>query len=180
MYDDVLTEFIAYVMQVVERPHESMSGLPVCPFAKKARLENKIKWVVFPFEEADLTNEKNISFVKSTVQQFCESSEQDILFVIHPDKKALTCDEVEQFCQKLLAMLPPDFICFSGHPDCKFRVGSYRRQEPYPNFQIIRKSLHDWGVDQLLKSRYYAKWDPKQLKEVLFPYPSLEQAPVET
>ena len=55
---EIVRELSQYIIDFVERPHPKLGNLPVCPFARKARLENRIQ-----FEVLELTREGILALV---------------------------------------------------------------------------------------------------------------------
>ena len=43
---EIVRELIQYIVDFVEQPHPKLGNLPVCPFARRARLENRIRFEV--------------------------------------------------------------------------------------------------------------------------------------
>ena len=44
-----------YLINFIEKEQEIFSGFPVCPFARKERIDNKIKYVECSFASIDTT-----------------------------------------------------------------------------------------------------------------------------
>jgi hypothetical protein len=47
--DDVIDAVVKWSEDFVEQPHEIFGGLPVCPFARAARIKQTIRFEVRPF-----------------------------------------------------------------------------------------------------------------------------------
>ena len=43
---EIVRELTQYIIDFVEQPQPKLGNLPVCPFARKARLENRIRFEV--------------------------------------------------------------------------------------------------------------------------------------
>jgi hypothetical protein len=55
---------------------------------------------------------------------------------------------------------------FGGHPQDDFQIqGLYTRRGPWPNFQIIKRSLAKKASQSLWSTGYYRNWTPEQLKK---------------
>lgn len=143
--EDIFAEMTAYNIAFVERPHPAFNDLPVCPFAKKARLEHKLQ-----YEICDL----DIHHMLDQIERWRTSGTQTIILVI-PDNEMPFADFLLHF-ELLKATLPKDLSVFEAHPHSDYLYhGVYTRREPYPNFQVMRISDLDRAHDQLLHSHWY-------------------------
>jgi len=131
----VIDEIEQYLKSFIEQPNASFGGLPICPFAAKARTEQRIDYQIGPFSLADFQpgtpQMKKIEDLKS-------QTEFQIVMFVHPDKQAMSVEDVDKVVAHVNGMLNPDMIAFSGHPLDQFSVNGVKiRQDPYPNFQVI-------------------------------------------
>src|SRR5262245_22896578 len=51
--DDIVAAMEQWSEEFIEQPHPIVGDLPVCPFAKAARLKKSIRFEVLPFDAAD-------------------------------------------------------------------------------------------------------------------------------
>lgn len=158
----------------IEEPHEIFGGLPVCPFARAARLKKAIRFEVRPFALDDPLEEGGelLSLVGEFARQE-ESGEVETLFVIHPDT-AQPLQDLESFVQRLNARLAGGclrgFQAFEAHPRSNFRVGEvYTRRSPYPSFQVLGRARLKGASDSLQSSDYYRRFTPDMLRAVGMP-----------
>ena len=165
---------VAWSESFVEHPHEIFGGLPICPFARAARLKQTIRFEVRPFAMDDPLDAGGelLSLVTEFVGQTA-SAGLETLFVIHPDR-AQPLRELEAFVERLNARMMSgplrDFQAFEAHPDSQFRVGNvYTRRSPLPSFQVLSRELLKKGSDSLLGSQYYARFTPEMLHAVGMP-----------
>jgi hypothetical protein len=86
---------VEYMKEFLEKPHQVFQGLPICPFARKARLENRILYKVHSFSiYPDLNPD---SPVMEMIRKFCQEDRYEVLLVLHPEKQALTQFQMQQF-----------------------------------------------------------------------------------
>lgn len=161
---------VEYMKEVLEKPHQVFQGLPICPFARKARLENRILYKVHNFLiHPELTSD---SPVMSMIDEFCQDPRYEVLLVLHPEQLALTQAQMQQFIDKLNETIAVrGLVAFGGHPDQEFNIqGIHTRQEPYLNFTIqFQQRLKD-ASDLLLKTTdYYQNWTAENLRYVGIP-----------
>jgi len=158
----------------IEQPHEIFGGLPVCPFARAARLKKAIRFEVRPFPLDDPLDEGGE--LLSLVGEFAREAENgglETLFVIHPDP-AQSLQDLELFVQRLNARLASGclrgFQAFEAHPQSNFRVGDvYTRRSPYPSFQVLSRARLKSASDSLQSSDYYRRFTPDMLRAVGMP-----------
>lgn len=161
---------VEYMKEFLEKPHQVFQGLPICPFARKARLENRILYKVHCFSShSDLNPD---SPVMEMIREFCQEEGYEVLLILHPEKQALTQAQMQQFIDRLNAKITPDgLVAFSGHPDQEFNIqGVYTRQEPYLNFTVQYNERLKDASDLLLKTTdYYQNWTAENLRYVGIP-----------
>ncbi len=146
--NEIIEEFLNHIIKFVEKPQLQFSNLPVCPYAKRARLQNRIR-----FEVIEMTKDGIINLIPS----FAENKELEVMVCIHP-RKDLPCSRVYEVAEELNKELT-DFQAFCGHPEDPFNIkGLYTRREPYPNVQIINKELGNKATAGLRKTGYYKMW----------------------
>jgi hypothetical protein len=172
--DRVVAATLKWSEDFIEQPHEIFGGLPVCPFARAARLKETIRFEVRSFAMDDPLDAR--SDILSLVAEFTEQTRScslETLFVIHPDR-AQPLRNLEGFVQRLNACMANGslrgFQAFEAHPDSDCRVGNvYTRRSPFPSFQVLSRELLKKGSDSLLGSAYYAQFTPEMLRAVGMP-----------
>jgi hypothetical protein len=171
---EVIDAVVRWSESFIERPHEMFGGLPVCPFAKAARLKETIRFEVRVFAMDDPLDEEGD--LLTLIHEFAHQTRTgglETLFVIHPDR-AQRLQDLEAFVGRLDARLAASdlrgFQAFEAHPESTFRVGDvYTRRSPFPSFQVLSRALLKKGSDSLLDSPYYARFTPEMLRAVGMP-----------
>ncbi len=158
MEAEIVKALTENLVNFIEVPHPAFAGMPVCPFAKQARLKGliDIKIVDFNLEEID-------DRIVNVVDFYFTNHEKLIIFA-HPDK---------HICQIKLNRLGdlyekrfPSLVVFRSHPLNEFQVdGLYTRREPYPNLQFVTKQ-HLEEARSRLSSKYYSKMSEDNLREL--------------
>lgn len=153
---EVIQEFVDHIINFVEKP--KLNGLPVCPFAKKARVKNLILFHVMP-----LTYDSTLSWIINN-----HNTVHEVMIIINDNKSNLSANDVENLAEQLNATLPSMGLqAFWGHPQALFCVdGVFTRREPYPNIQVIKKSVVEKAEKLLQATDYYNKWSKSNLDEV--------------
>jgi hypothetical protein len=165
--DAIITQMIHYLETVLEKPHPVFGGLPICPFSKKARLQNKILYKVLNLSFAEL--QPNSVLLKA-IQEFQTSECYDVLLFICPNVDFLSVDQVRSLVKTLNEMIASmKLAAFGGHPLDTFNIqGIYTRREPFINITIQGIELLNAASQQLKKTNYYHNWSPENLQEIGF------------
>ena len=169
----VLDAMVRWSDTVIERPHPVVGNLPICPFAKGARLKRTIRFEVLAFDAADPLEPSGT--VMRLVHEFRRAPDLETLFVIHPDRVGIGARALEAFVARLNARLATeadteDLQVFEAHPESDFCIGGvYTRRSPYPSFQALSRRLLKAASDSLLGSGYYAHFTPAMLRAVGMP-----------
>ena len=163
----VIATMVQYLETVLEQPHPVFGGLPICPFSKKARLQNKIFYKVLALAMDQLHTDSEL---RQAIAAFDESKQHDVLLVISPDEEALTVEQVQTFVEQLNHVLAPQGLAaFGGHPQDTFNVrGVYTRREPFINLTIQSLTVLQAASDQLARTAYYQNWSVENLRQVGF------------
>lgn len=141
----ILEEMIEYQKSFVEKPHAATNGMPICPFAKKARLDNDILYVIEPF---------CLPRMVEKVKEWSNSGYR-VLTLIDPNKD-MPLDEFMAFYSKFEAEMPKDLDLSDSHPEHPFTTnGLYTRRDPYPNIQVTHLKDFEELQRKLKKTRYY-------------------------
>ncbi len=164
----VIAAMTQYLQDVLEQPHPVFGGLPLCPFAKQARLQSKIDFQVQRFELDDLASSSSLML---TIQQFAQTQQHDVLLVIHPDPPMITLDRFQHEIDCLNTHLQTlHLTAFGGHPADPFHIQGVRtRQDPYVNLAIQSIEKLRLASARLATTRYYENWTPEALKAVGHP-----------
>ena len=166
---EIIHYMVEYITEFLEKPHPVFGGLPICPFVRKARLENRILYKVYRFEApTDLSPD---SPLLEMIQEFCQEGRYEVLMVIHPEQQIMTRLAVQQFIDSLNDQISAiGLVAFGGHPDEDFNIqGVHTRKEPFINFTVQSKQLIQDASDSLSKTDYYKNWTPENLKYVGIP-----------
>ena len=156
---EIVREFAQYIIDFVEQPQPKLGNLPVCPFARKARLENRIQ-----FKVLELTRDG----VLALLPLFTAKPELHVMICIDPRKDGLSSAEVCQLVEVLNQVLPAlNLSALGGHPEDPFNIdGLYTRRDPYPNLQLLRLDVGERAHQSLKSASYYDRWSESNLRDV--------------
>jgi hypothetical protein len=174
--EEIVTEVLDWSVNTVEQPHPIFAGLPVCPFARAARLKDAIRFEVRAFSVDESLDPDGwlLTLIADFAREEATGS-RETLFVIHPERRAMSATALEAFVARLDRRLR-DVPCLSGmrvfeaHPDSEFRVGDvYTRRGPYPSFQVLSHARLKATSDTLRGVGYYDHFTPAMLRAVGMP-----------
>ena len=165
---EVIREFTDYIVNFVEQPRPEMGNMPVCPFARKARLDSRMR-----IEVMELTS----GAITPHLASFARESSLDLIICVHPEKNGLSCGEVYRLAGELNELLPAlNILALAGHPDDPFNIdGLYTRREPYPNIQLLRRDVGERAYRSLESSGYYDRWTEENFRDLI---PMMSKSPV--
>jgi hypothetical protein len=131
----------------------------VCPFARKARLENRIR-----FEVRALTR----SAIFGLVPLFEAEPELHMVICIHPESDGISAPEVRRIVDALNETLPDvNLMALGAHPEDSFNIdGLYTRREPYPNIQLLRLDVGERAHQSIKDTGYYDRWTEDNMRDV--------------
>ncbi|RZM82798.1 DUF1415 family protein [Leptolyngbya iicbica] len=163
----VIDAMMAYLREFVEVPHPVFGDLPVCPFARKARLDNTIQFQVYPFTQNEV--EPDSQFME-LVTDFTRDAGSEILIMIHPRPAGMSLAAMESFVEALnLHLLPLELMAFGGHPEDNFNIqGVYTRRSPYPHLSIQSTPFLNQVTQSLRQTGYYQNWTAADLDVIGF------------
>ena len=142
-----------WILGYLSKPNAVFNGLPPCPYAKKAWLDNNVE--IKKFVNYDLLRDSIKNVVGSQVKIFYYE------YPLTPDAEKL------RSVVTWLAKEYPDYIFYDEHPDTIEKVG-----EEVVNSGVIaiivqnRKDLLEKRAE-LQKTGYYNNWTP-EMKERIF------------
>jgi hypothetical protein len=178
--EEIIAEMLRWSEEFIEQPHWSFGELPVCPFARAARLKRTIRFEVLPFDLDDPLDPDGE--ILSLAGELVRDPGLETLFVIHPEPAQVGARALEAFVARLndrlaVSDLTSGLQAFEAHPDSDFCIaGVYTRRGPYPSLQVLRHSLLKTASDALLGTSYYDQFTPDMLRAVGMPRHELHGA----
>ncbi len=155
------TKFIKnWLKTFVEVPHPVFAGMPPCPFARQARLQNKIKFEYYPSPAVWM--DMYVDIVR------CDFDKFDVLaMIIEADQ--FSAKETKRIARDLNKEFnEDDLVILEDHPDIPEKVKKVSLNNgKYILFLAQRLSKLTRFSNQLKNTKYYKNWTKAHLKDVV-------------
>ncbi|MBD1845141.1 hypothetical protein H6F89_17380 [Cyanobacteria bacterium FACHB-63] len=172
MESAIIAQMLDYISTTLEQSHPVFGNLPICPFARQARLSQQIQFIVSAFDRVSVT--KANSEMMTAIDQFYQTPNLAVLMLIHPCPTAFSLSDFNQLLSELNDQLAfVGLVAFGGHPDDSFNVaGVFTRQDPFINLVVQSRTKLQAASAQLQKTQYYDRWSPENLEALSFHHSS--------
>ena len=158
-HTDIVEKLINWMKDFVEVPNSLLGNWPPCPFARQARINNKIEIVYSGHDIIPATVEQNLSKLE----------DKDVIIVyfdhnmIRPDALA---DLVKSYNEGFL--MPRNYVALEDHPDSAEYVNGVKMNFGECGLLIVSKldKLNE-ASDNLREKGYYKHWSTEELDSVV-------------
>lgn len=154
---EIEREIIKWLVDFVEKPNLALGNWAPCPFARRARIDNKVK-IIF----AGKYLSKSVNRAKQLL------SDNDVVVVCF-DHNAITADYVQGFvinANKIL--MPQDFVILEDHPDSVEYVNNVKMNFGKCGLLLIQRlSKLNAASNQLFDKGYYDYWNSSEYNNVV-------------
>ena len=148
-----------WIKDFVTKPNPVFGDLPPCPFAQKAIVDGKVKFI-----ELDGISEFGIMFTHIWDFDF---DKKDVLILI-AESHQFTAKETVEIADRLnFAFMPRDVVILEDHPDIKESVKRVKLNNgEYTLFLAQRLSKLNRHARMLEKGPYYKNWSRSYMESV--------------
>lgn len=148
---------INWIVKDLSVPHEQLAGLSKCPFARKAYLDNKVR---FTSVEGDA-----LAVIMSVADAWDDSAEVEVFILpdhMSPDSLWSLMDALNQ------EYLPRDLVFLDDHVQApETQLGLSFNNGRYNLLMMQRLSKLDLASRKLKMLGYYANWTKDYLDQVV-------------
>ena len=148
---------INWIVKDLSVPHEQLAGLSKCPFARKAYLDNKVR---FTSVEGDA-----LAVIMSAADAWDDSAEVEVFILpdhMSPDSLWSLMDALNQ------EYLPRDLVFLDDHVQApETQLGLSFNNGRYNLLMMQRLSKLDLASRKLKMLGYYANWTKDYLDQVV-------------
>jgi hypothetical protein len=157
-FELIKPQLIEWLTSFVEKPNPALNNWPPCPYARHARVNNKI--LIIDSSVENLTNT-----VINLIENFGENEAAVVCF----DHTLISGVECQQLALELNdQLMPRNFVLLEDHPEViEYVAGVKMNFGPCGLFVISPLSELNAAGDQLRKKGYYDTWSQSELDEIV-------------
>lgn len=147
-------ELERWLVDFVEKPNPLLNNWPPCPYARQARLANKIH-IVF---DSPLKISDYVTFLDD-----CD------VVVLCFDPAEYSVSQIELFTQHINSILVwKDYVVLEDHPDSEELINGVKMNFGKSGLMILQRlSKLNTAANQLQEKGYYNTWSKENLDEVV-------------
>lgn len=151
-------KLLEWMKNFVESPHSFLSGWAPCPYAKAARLNNRIEIIFSSVENLKLSIIKNLHLLDI----------KDVLIVCF-DHTLISSKNIEQVVNKFnKELMLNDYVILEDHPEQEEILNSVKMNFGYCGLLLIQRlSKLNKAAEQLKNQGYYDCWPKENLDDVV-------------
>ena len=162
----VIDSVINWMEKFVEVPHPSFGNLPPCPYARKYRLQDKVKIVECP------TNDYAVDIwmtANDVLREWDDTYEAVVVARKHPTRRHNTPEEVTKEIQLLNEEYKDrDLVCLEDHPDDEEYIDGIQMNHGGLILVVIQRlSKINKHTKMLQEGKYYDRWSKDNLDDVV-------------
>jgi len=148
---------LSYIKDVLEVPRNEYNGMPACPFAKQERESDNIY--------IDTLSESNDFIV--CIHKFIESGKNSAVFIQDSELLSRDTKRYQKFLNNILKALDKsEWKALCINPNDDLEVDGFNARSLAPCFLVLINNKKEIKIahDNILKTKYYDKMDPKYKK----------------
>lgn len=153
-YDEVNARLRDWLINFVEVEHPSLGGWAPCPYARQARLNNKIFVVI---DDPTL------------IANYLDKLDDHDVVIVCFDPVEYSAEQITKFVENINNILADrDTIILEDHPDLVEHINGVPMNFGYCGLLIMqRASKLKTASEQLQRAGYYSVWSEQELAEVV-------------
>jgi hypothetical protein len=157
-FDKIKTQLLEWMQSFVEQPTPALGTWAPCPYARAARLNNRIYII-----------DSTIANLPATVNQSLTLLEQYEVVVIcfdHAEISGIDCQTLTSSLNKQL--MKDDVVILEDHPELVEHVAGIQMNFGYCGLYVIQQlSKLNEAADKLKEKGYYNTWNQSEIDEVV-------------
>lgn len=156
--DIVKDQFISWLIEFVEKPNSQLNNWAPCPFARQARIKDKLE-IVF----TDAIN------IHETVNKCLPLLDEKDVIAILTDHTTISATDWSLWAKTLnQLLLPKNYVVLEDHPDDEEFVHGVKMNFGKCALMLLAKldALND-ASEQIRKQGYYNCWSQEELDQVV-------------
>ena len=145
----------------LEKPNDAFSGMPVCPFLKPERINDRLMVKVWNPTDTSLN---------ALFEEFFDSKYSSALFICRDSEnlewKNVRRKSYQNTLQDFLKHTDYKALCFSPYEEWSAGGEETRKKSPYFLINVAERKELDKAHKGLLKTKYFEKFDDKEIKKL--------------
>ena len=159
MHNDIIAKLTKWMTDFIEVPNPKLGDWAPCPYARQARINNKIEIVYSGHDVIPATVEQNLSKLE----------DKDVV-IVYFDHKMIQPDALAELVKVYNEsfLMPRNYVALEDHPDSTEYVNSVKMNFGECGLLIVSKldKLND-ASDKLREKDYYKHWSQDELNSVV-------------
>jgi hypothetical protein len=149
-----------YCKTVLEKPAAAFGNKPACPFSRREREENRIRYEFFAILPDGPSDD-----VVMTLKEFAADQRYTTLLVIDPEKCVTAAEGVEYGRELSRRCCDQRIVAISVHPDDDYVIDGFLPRQGMPYVAMLCQSAEYLRAakQQLAATDYYQKWSQAAL-----------------
>jgi hypothetical protein len=145
-----------WILESLSKPHAILNDLPICPFAKNAYLENKVKILEVTDYVSEITSELTV----------WDDSYEVIVFVCPDD--VVASDFTEQVESLNNKFTPHNLVLLEDHVELEEKINDLIFNNGKYNIVLVQRlDKLNQAAEKLHKTAYYANWPKEYYEQVV-------------
>jgi len=165
---EIKTELITWLKTFVEKPNPLLGGWAPCPYARKARIDDKIYIELTETQLLEAAVLDNIFWLEDTAGEWVVA-DKDVVIIAF-DHNEITVDELSEFVDTMNnKLIKDDIIILEDHPHAEAdKVNGVVMNFGKCGLLLIQRlSTLNEASEQLKAKGYYDHWDDAALNYVV-------------
>lgn len=155
---EIVEKLTKWMTEFVEAPNSKLGNWPPCPYARQARVNNKISIKFSTVEEFD-----------EVVRESFETLEDKEVVVICFDHRTVNPDYLKNLVEDMNhVLMPMNYVILEDHPDSLEYVNGVNMNFGECGLLVLQKlDKLNKASEQLKEKGYYDTWSQEELDEVV-------------
>ena len=147
-----------WLRDFVEKPNPALNGWPVCPYARQARINNKIEIAFAESDQLRSTVENNLSVL----------ADKDVLVVCFDHRNVDPNQLIEDVIAWNKELMPRNYVILEDHPDTPEILNGLTMNFGFCGLLVVSElnKLND-AADQIRAKGYYDTWPQENIDNVV-------------
>ena len=157
--EEIEQKLTDWMVNFVEKPHPGLGQWAPCPYARQARISNRIK--IVHSDHRRLT---------ATVEQVLPELAEKEVVVVCFDHTKISAQELEKLIKvyNTQVLMDRNYVILEDHPDAEELINGVHMNFGYCGLLVIQKLDKLTTASEQLKSKgYYYTWSQAELDQVV-------------